>query len=87
MGLCGQNICYHLASFMISLNLGGVGESAGQKCATTFLHFDSNLFNMQLDHVLKRLNSDLLTPGSGNGDERGSAGKIFATMLLHSWFP
>ena len=33
------------------------------------LHFDSLLFDMQHDHVLKRLNFDLLTksPGSGEG--------------------
>ena len=42
---------------------------------------------MQSDHVLEKLNFDLLTPGSGDGGERGSAGKIFATMLLHSCFP
>ena len=41
-------------------------------------------FDMQSDHVLKKLNFDLLTPGSGDGGERGSAGKIFATMVLHS---
>ena len=39
---------------------------------------------MQSDHVLKRLNFDLLIQGSGDGGERGSAGKIFATMVLHS---
>ena len=44
-------------------------------------------FGMQSDHVLEKLNFDLLTPGSGDGGERGSAGKIFATMLLHSCFP
>ena len=42
---------------------------------------------MQSDHVLEKLNFDLLTPGSGDGGERGSVGKIFATMLLHSCFP
>ena len=30
---------------------------------------------MQSDHVLKKLNFDLLTPGSGDGGERGSVGK------------
>ena len=38
---------------------------------------------MQSDHVLKKLNFDLLTPGSGDGGEWGSAGKIFATMVMH----
>ena len=41
---------------------------------------------MQSEHVLEKLNFDLLTPGSGDGGERGSAGKIFATMLLHLCF-
>ena len=48
---------------------------------------DSISFGMQSDHVLEKLNFDLLTPGSGEGGELGSAGKIFATMLLHSCFP
>ena len=38
---------------------------------------------MQHDHVLKKLNFDLLTPSPGS---RVSGGKIFATMLLHLWF-
>ena len=38
---------------------------------------------MQHDHILKKLNFDLLTPSPGSGI---SVGKIFATMLLHSWF-
>ena len=38
-------------------------------------------FNMQHDHVLKKLNFELLTPTTGEGR---SVGKIFATMLLHS---
>ena len=41
-------------------------------------------FDMESDHVLKKFNFDLLTPGSGDGGERDSAGKIFATMVLHS---
>ena len=48
---------------------------------------DSIYFDMQSDHVLKKLNFDLLTPGSGDGVERGSSGKTFATMLLHLSFP
>ena len=42
---------------------------------------------MQSENVLKKLNFDLLTPGLGEGGERGSVGKIFATMLLDSCFP
>ena len=44
---------------------------------------DSLYFEMQ--HILKKLNFDLLTALSGSG--AGSAGKLFATMLLHSCFP
>ena len=44
---------------------------------------------MQHDHVQKNLNFDLLTPsprvvGEGGG---GSAGKTFATLLLHFVIP
>ena len=38
---------------------------------------------MQYDHVLKKFNFDLLIPRVG----WGSAGKIFATMLLHFVIP
>ena len=46
---------------------------------------DSILFDMQHDNVLKKLNFELLTPPPGS--EGGSAGKIFATILLHASFP
>ena len=39
MGVYGQHICYHVATFR-----------------------DANKFDMQYDHVLKKLNFDLLTP-------------------------
>ena len=46
---------------------------------------------MQHDHILKKLNFDLLTPrvkgGGGGGGVGGSAGKIFANMLLHFMIP
>ena len=51
---------------------------------------------MQHDHVLKKLNFDLLTRsgasvcvcvGGGGGGGGGSADKIFATMLLHFVIP
>ena len=57
-GVCRQNICYHVAAFVIPFE-----------------------FDMQHDHVLKKLNVDLLPAPRVGG---GSAGKIFATMLLHS---
>ena len=43
-GVCGQNICYHVAAFVILFN-----------------------FDMQHDHVLKKLTFDLLTPSPGSG--------------------
>ena len=36
---------------------------------------------MQYDHVLKKLNFNLLTPRIGGGGGGGSTGIIFATML------
>ena len=39
---------------------------------------------MQYDHVLKKLNFNLLTPRVGGGGG-GSAGIIFATMLHVAW--
>ena len=40
---------------------------------------------MQHEHVLKKLNVDLLNLRSGGGG--GSAGKIIATMLLYFLIP
>ena len=42
---------------------------------------------MQYDHVLKKLNYNLLTPrvGGGGGGGGGSAGIIFATLLHVAW--
>ena len=45
---------------------------------------DSNKFVMQHVHVQEKFNSDLLSPRIRG---RGSAGKIFAIMLLHNVFP
>ena len=45
---------------------------------------------MHHDHVLKKLNFDLMTPPPGLGGGRGSGssvGNIFASMLLHSLIP
>ena len=44
---------------------------------------------MRHDHVLKKLNFDLMTStglGGGGGRVGGSAGKIFATVLVPPWF-
>ena len=38
-------------------------------------------FDMQHDHVRKKLNFNLLTPRGGGGG--GAAGKIFATMCYY----
>ena len=53
---------------------GGGGGSAGKLFATMFPFY----FDMQHDLVLIKLNFNLLTQPQGQ-----SAGKIFATMLLH----
>ena len=41
-------------------------------------------FDMQHDHILNKLNFNLLTPTPGSG---ASASKIYATILLHASFP
>ena len=66
--------------------LGG-GVLRGKNLLPCFRIHDSIQFGMQSDHILEKLNFDLSTPESGDGGEQGSAGKIFATMLLHSSFP
>ena len=48
------------------------------------LKSSSLLFEMQHDQVLKKMTLNKLTQSPGL---RGSAGKIFTTMLLHPWFP
>ena len=63
-GGCGQNICYHVAAFVILFN-----------------------FDMQHDHVLKKLNFDLLTPYPGSGEGVGISWQIFAALLLHFLIP
>ena len=44
---------------------------------------DSLKFDMQHEHALQMLNFDPI-PRLGGGGGRGSAGKIFATMFVHS---
>ena len=69
---------------------GWVGVGGGMRAKYMLPRFrigDSIQFGMQSDHVLEKLNFDLLTPGSGDWGDRGSADKIFATMLLHLCFP
>ena len=45
--------------------------------ATMLLQRHSLYFDMQHDHILNKLNFNLLTPGSG-----ASAGKIFAACVI-----
>ena len=68
----------------------------GTSTCRIFAFRDSNKFNMQHDHALKKMNFDLLTPsprvverwgGGWGGGGGGSAGKTFATMLLHFMNP
>ena len=63
----------------------GVEGGLRTKYMLPCFHIHDSIFGMQSDHGLEKLDFDLLTPGDGG--ERGSAGKIFATMLLHSCFP
>ena len=42
---------------------------------------------MQLDHVMKNLKFDLLTPTPESVVGGEAAGKVFATTLLQSQFP
>ena len=65
---------------------GRVGVGGGLRAKYMLLRFAFViLFNLvcNLTMFWKRW---ILTSGSGDGGERGSAGKIFATMLLHSCF-
>ena len=83
-GICGQNICYHVAAFVILFNLICNNTMFGKSFILTYwLHtqgreclrakyllrccciHDSLQFDMQQDHVQKKLNFDLLTPRSG----------------------
>ena len=59
--------------------------SAQNVCCRVAAFCDFLYFGMQHDHVLKKVNFDPLIPkGRERGRGRGSAGKIVATMLLHS---
>ena len=55
----------------------GVRTTYVPECCCTL---DAIEFDMQHDHVLKKFNFDILT------GVRGSADKLFATMLLHGPF-
>ena len=62
---------------------GGGGGSAGKYLLPCCCIPDFHYFSMQQDHVLKKLNLDILTPRA----EESSGDKIFATILQHSCFP
>ena len=61
---------------------GGGGLQAKYLLPCYFIRV-SIKFDMQHNHVLKKLNFD---PGSGGGGGVGMRVKIFATMLLHALF-
>ena len=75
----------------IPIPLGSCGEGrwCGQNiCYHVAAFHDSIEFDMEHDHVLKKLNYDYLTPTPGSVvGGGGSADKIFANMFLHSRFP
>ena len=62
---------------------GEVGVYVQNICYHAFALCDSLGIDKQHDHVLKKLNFDLLTPTPVWGM---SVSKIFATILLHSRF-
>ena len=68
LGVCGQNICYHVVAFMIPFNQG---QEGGYLLSFCCIH-DSLLFDMQHDHVLKKLYFDPITRvGEGVGGVHG----------------
>ena len=91
-GGCGQNICYHVAAFIMPLNLI-CNKTISVKvkvwptdrfgrvgvCGKSICYRDS--LYMQHDLVLKKFKFDLLNPSPGSG--LGGVRQIFATMLLH----
>ena len=69
------------------INDGG-GMPRGNICYHVAAFCDSLLIGMQHYLVLRKLKFDLLTPSPRVvGGRGGSAGKIFATMLLHFVIP
>ena len=75
-GVCGQNICYYVAAFMILFNLickmtmlGWVGVSGQNICfhVAAFVI----LFNFICMFWKSRILQDILTPSSGSGFGRG----------------
>ena len=85
-----MNFCpFHLNVNEILTSIKGGGGVCRQNiCYHVATFRDSISLDMLHDHVLKKLNYDFLTPRAKGG--RGgllSAGKIFATMLLHCVIP
>ena len=73
---------------ILTLKVEGVGV-CGKYLLPCCCIRDSLLFDMQYDHVLKKLNFDPTNRawvGDGEGEQR-SVGKILASMLLHLLFP
>ena len=65
-----------------------VGEGVCRQniCLHVAAFRDSSKFNMQHDYVLKKLNFIMWTLSEWR-EVGGSTGKMFATTLLHLWFP
>ena len=61
----------------------GEGVCGQNICFHAAVFCDSLKLDMQHDHVLKNLMFDLLTPSPWLGVDQGSAGKLFASMLLY----
>ena len=76
---------------ILSLYLSTVFQSfrAGEKGYYVTVAASGILFNfdMQHDHVLKKLNFDLLTPYPGSGRGGRHLGQIFTALLLHFLIP
>ena len=62
----------------------GGGGSAGKLFATMLLHFVIPINYMQHDHVLKKLNFDLLTPSPRVVGEGGLQAKHFLPCFCNS---
>ena len=62
---------------------GGKGGDAGKYCYHVAIFRDSNLFDMQHDHVLKKLNFDLLNLRSGGGEGCGKNNCYHVAIFRH----
>ena len=84
--VCGQNTCYHVAAYVILLNLicnMTIFCVCGQNiCYPVAAYVILLNFDMQHDHVLKKLNFDLLTPSGGGVSEQNICYHVAAFVIL-----